>query len=68
MDNSSLLMALIPVLVLAAAFAIFCVVDILRNPVKALPKWAWIIICCISIPLGGIIYLLVGRDADRAAR
>ncbi|HVL52370.1 MAG TPA: PLDc N-terminal domain-containing protein, partial [Actinomycetota bacterium] len=26
------------------------------------PKWAWAIICVVSIPLGGIVYLLAGRE------
>ena len=26
-----------------------------------LPKWAWALIICVSIPLGGILYLAVGR-------
>jgi len=32
--------ALTPLIVLALAFAIYCVVDITRNDVKHLPKWA----------------------------
>jgi hypothetical protein len=38
-------------------------VDIVRaDHVQYLPKWAWAILSVISIPLGGIVYLLVGRD------
>ncbi|MDJ0923717.1 MAG: PLDc N-terminal domain-containing protein [Acidimicrobiia bacterium] len=54
--------AIAPLLVLAAAFVIYCWVDIGRNEVKHLPKWAWAIIAVISIPIGGIIYLAIGRD------
>jgi len=54
---------LIPVLVLLLAFVVFCWIDIGRHDVKYLPKWAWAIICFVSIPLGGIIYLIVGRDS-----
>jgi hypothetical protein len=53
--------ALVPVIVIALAWLIFCFVDIKRHEVRYLPKWVWVIICCISIPLGGIIYLAVGR-------
>ena len=58
--------ALAPVVVLLAAFVIYCLVDIRRSQVRYLPKWAWAIICVVSIPLGGIIYLLVGRDQGAA--
>lgn len=65
--NSSIPWAgLIPVAVLVVGFVIYCVVDIARHDVKHLPKWAWILISCASIPLGAIIYLLVGRDSNRS--
>jgi hypothetical protein len=54
--------ALVPIILLAVAFAVFCLVDLARAPaVRYLPKAAWAIICVISIPLGGIAYLLLGR-------
>ena len=56
--------ALAPFLVLLAAFVAWCWVDISRNEVRYLPKWLWAVICLISIPLGGIVYLLVGRQAS----
>ena len=56
--------ALAPILLLALAFVIWCWVDISRNEVRYLPKWLWAIICVISIPLGGIVYLLVGRESS----
>ena len=54
--------AVAPVLVLLLVFVIYCWVDISRNQVRYLPKWVWVVICGISIPLGGIVYLLIGRD------
>jgi len=57
-----MLAALVPLIVLAAAFAVFCLLDVARAAeVRYLPKWAWAIICLISVPLGGIIYLVLGR-------
>jgi Phospholipase_D-nuclease N-terminal len=55
--------ALVPIIVVAAAFDIFCLVDLVRaEKVRYLPRWAWaIVICVVSTPLGGIAYLLVGR-------
>ncbi|MCZ6566867.1 MAG: PLD nuclease N-terminal domain-containing protein [Actinobacteria bacterium] len=57
--------ALTPLIVLALAFVIYCLIDISRNEVKHLPKWAWVVICLISIPFGCIAYLLLGRDPNR---
>jgi len=57
--------ALAPLLLLAAGFVVWVLVDIARaDAVAHLPKWAWAILTVISIPLGGIVYLLVGRYRD----
>jgi hypothetical protein len=54
--------ALVPVIVIGAGFVVFCLVDLARaRRVRYLPKWAWALICLISVPLGGIVYLLAGR-------
>ncbi|HLT10261.1 MAG TPA: PLDc N-terminal domain-containing protein [Micromonosporaceae bacterium] len=53
--------ALVPVVVILLAFVAYCLVDIARSDVRYLPKWAWVVICLISIPAGGIVYLLIGR-------
>jgi Phospholipase_D-nuclease N-terminal len=50
------------ILALAAAFDLFCLVDIARaDEVRYLPKWAWALICLAQAPGGGIVYLCVGR-------
>jgi hypothetical protein len=54
--------ALVPVVGLALAFVGYCWFDLSRSRVRYLPKWAWALICLLSVPLGGIVYLLVGRE------
>ena len=55
--------ALLPLVVIGVAFVAYCLVDIARAPsVRHLPKWLWAVICVLSIPLGGIVYLLLGRE------
>lgn len=54
--------ALVPILVILVAFVGFCLYDLSRTEVRYLPKWAWVIIVLVSIPLGGILYLAIGRD------
>ena len=59
--------AIAPILVLALAFVVYCWVDIARNEVRYLPKWAWALIALFSIPIGGIIYLAIGREPGAQA-
>ncbi len=54
--------ALAPIIVLALAFVVYCWFDISRNDVRYLPKWAWALVCLLSVPLGGVVYFLGGRD------
>ena len=54
--------ALAPLILVVVAFVIYCWFDIARNDVRYLPKWVWGLICALSVPLGGIVYLLVGRE------
>jgi hypothetical protein len=55
----------IPVLVLAVGFVVFCEVDLARaEQVRYLPKWVWAILCIgigLTIPFGGIAYLVFGK-------
>jgi hypothetical protein len=63
--NGGLVLGLAPLLALATAFLAYCLVDLIRRPTtKHLPRWVWALICCASIPLGGIVYLLVGRAGE----
>jgi hypothetical protein len=59
--------ALIPIVLLAVGFVIFCLVDVWRaEEVRYLPRWAWAIVCLISVPLGGVLYLAFGRGTKPA--
>jgi hypothetical protein len=53
---------LVPIFVAAAGFVAYCLTDLARiSEVRYLPKWGWALVCLIEIPLGGIIYLSIGR-------
>jgi hypothetical protein len=54
--------AALPLLIAGLAFVGYCLWDLSRTNVRYLPKWAWAVICLVSVPVGGIIYLLLGRD------
>jgi hypothetical protein len=54
--------ALIPIVVVAVGFEIFCLLDLARaDEVRYLPRWTWAVICLITIPLGGVAYLIFGK-------
>jgi len=49
-------------LLAAAGFVAFCLADLARaGEVRYLPKWGWALACLLSVPLGGIMYLSIGR-------
>ena len=59
--------AVIPIVLVAVGFVIFCLIDVVRaEAVRYLPRWVWAIVCLISVPLGGIVYLVFGRGAKPA--
>jgi len=53
--------AVAPIVVAAIAWIAFCIVDISRSEVQHLPRWAWMLISVVSVPLGGIVYFLIGK-------
>lgn len=54
--------ALLPLIALALAFNLYCLIDLQKSEVKHLPKWAWaLVIVFVSAPIGGIVYLAAGR-------
>lgn len=55
--------AIAPVLVVALGFIVFCLVDLRRaEQVRGLPTWGWVVVIVISVPIGGLVYLLWGRQ------
>jgi hypothetical protein len=65
-----MLAALVVILgvILVAGWEILCLVNLARaERVRFLPRWAWAVLCLIQIPLGGILYLLIGRVWQRHA-
>ena len=54
--------ALAPLLVLAAGWVAYCLVDLRRSSVRHLPKWGWALVIVLSVPLGGIVYLTAGKE------
>ena len=56
-------LALAPLVLLGVALVGYCLYDLARAPgARFLPKWTWALICCLSVPLGPILYLTLGRS------
>ena len=56
--------AIAPLVLLAVGFVVYCLVDLARAAqVQGLPRWGWGVVIVVSVPLGGIAYLLWGRQA-----
>lgn len=64
MDNSTLLLALLPLILIALGLDIFALVDLARRDprmVKGGKKWPWLLIILLVGTIGPIIYLAAGR-------
>jgi hypothetical protein len=54
--------AFAPLALAVVAWLVYCFIDLSRARVRHLPKWAWALVILLSVPVGGIVYLLVGRE------
>jgi len=55
---------LAPIIILELVIVGFCLYRLTKDRVKLLPKWAWaLIIICVQL-IGGIAFLLIGRERE----
>lgn len=69
MDTSTLLLALLPLIIIELGLVIFALVDLARrNPraVKGGKKWPWILIIVLVGTIGPILYLAIGRTESES--
>jgi phospholipase D-like protein len=62
--DSTLLLALIPLVLLDLGMVIFCIIDLYRpdRRVRGGNKLVWLLVILLVSTLGWIIYLLAGRE------
>lgn len=54
----------VPVIIMEFALVVFCLYRLKIDRIKYLPKWVWVlIIICIQL-IGGIAFLLMGRERE----
>jgi len=55
---------LAPIIMLEVVLVGFCLYRLAKDRVKFLPKWTWaLIILCVQL-VGGIAFLLIGRERE----
>jgi hypothetical protein len=54
--------AVVPLIVAAAAWIAYCWWDLSKSDVRHIPKWGWALVIALSVPIGGILYLTLGRS------
>ncbi|MCB2288278.1 PLD nuclease N-terminal domain-containing protein [Clostridium sp. CS001] len=53
-----------PIIILEVILVGFCLYRLTKDRVKFLPKWAWaLIVICVQL-IGGIAFLLIGRERE----
>jgi len=68
--NWAVVTALSPLVLIVLVFVVWCLIDMQQRETRYLPRWAWMAITILSIPTGGIVYVLIGRGTpyQRAPR
>ncbi len=51
--------AWLPIFIIFALFSGALLVHLSRHDVPFMPKWAWALLIILTMPLGGVVYLLV---------
>ncbi len=54
--------ALAPLVLFVLSWVGYCWYDISQHEVKSLPKWGWRLISLLTVPLGGVAYMVWGRE------
>lgn len=55
---------LIPVVIIEYGLLIFAIVQLVKNEVRYMPKWGWVLIIVFINIIGPIIFLLIGKKKD----
>jgi len=55
---------LAPIIILELSLVVFCLYRLTKDEVKFLPKWGWALIIVFIQLIGGIAFLLIGRERE----
>jgi hypothetical protein len=71
MDNGTLILALLPLILISVGLELFALVDLIRRDkaeVQGENKWLWAALIVLISLIGSIAYLTVGRVQKRDER
>ncbi|MTD31033.1 PLD nuclease N-terminal domain-containing protein [Planomicrobium sp. YIM 101495] len=61
MSDTTVVLALLPVILIQLVLMIFALVDLIKNPKPNGPKWLWGVIIVVINIIGPILYFVIGR-------
>lgn len=61
MDQSTIVLLLLPILLIQIGLMIFTLFDLIKNPNPNGPKWMWAVLIVVVNIIGPILYLVIGR-------
>ena len=64
MDLLEIIKLFAPIIILEVVLVGFCLYRLTRDRVRFLPKWAWALIIIFIQLIGGIAFLLIGRERE----
>ncbi|MBU3112439.1 PLDc N-terminal domain-containing protein [Clostridium lacusfryxellense] len=64
MEIVEIIKLLAPIIIMELVLVGFCLYRLRVDRVKFLPKWSWAIIIIFIQLIGGIAFLLIGRERD----
>ncbi len=64
MDLVEIIKLFAPIIIMEVVLVGFCLYRLTVDRVKFLPKWAWALIIIFIQLIGGIAFLLIGRERD----
>lgn len=62
LNVSQIVMMALPLIIIQLGLIIFSLYRLVKDNVKYLPKWAWVLIIVFFNLVGPIIFLVVGRE------
>ena len=64
MTTVEIVKLLAPVIVIQFILMVFAIYRLIKDKVRYLPKWAWVLIILFMNIVGPIIYLMIGRERE----